>query len=133
MTKVEKSIKFTIDGRYIFVQTLKSFVGYIIGLLLVLMFIKPKDPLGFVGSYTIACGIIYFAFFFPKHIYVRDGIISLVKTCSLIKCKVEIADIVSVRSSFTFYNTVSVVTVNGNTYELHPKEPHSLIKHITEN
>lgn len=66
-------MKIKIDKRYIAIQSLKAIVAYIIGVLIVLTCLDLEEPLGFVGTTLVVCIILFFIFFYPKNILVKDG------------------------------------------------------------
>lgn len=115
-------MKFTIDKRFITVQILKSIVCYLIGLFIVLYFLKPIDQVGFIISSMSACSIISFILIFPRKICVGNGLISFYSVNCYDKTEVCISDIIKVSIKVSLYNTLIFQTKSGNTYKLHPQK-----------
>lgn len=118
-------MKFRIDRKYIAIQSLKAIVGYMLGVSIVLYFLDSKDPYGFVGVSLAVC-ILFFILYFPKKIYVGDGIISFVQANRWERTTVELDDIVKTEASRKIYNTVKLVTKSGWEYTLHPEDAQTL-------
>lgn len=118
-------MKFRIDRKYIAIQSLKAIVGYMLGVSIVLYFLDSKDPYGFVGVSLAVC-ILFFILYFPKKIYVGDGIISFVQANRWERTTVELDDIVKTEASRKIYNTAKLVTKSGWEYTLHPEDAQTL-------
>lgn len=118
-------MKFRIDRKYIALQSLKAIVGYMLGVSIVLYFLDSKDPYGFVGVSLAVC-ILFFILYFPRKIYVGDGIISFVQANRWEITTVELDDIVKTEASRKIYNTVKLVTKSGWEYTLHPEDAQTL-------
>jgi len=119
-------MKFKIDTRFIAIQTLKAIAGFIIGLLLVLVFLDIREPIDFAITSFAACIVVYFVNIFPRNIIVMGGIISFVEKYGLKRCNVKLSDIINVETSYKFYNTVMLTTRSGKKYRLHPKDTQTL-------
>lgn len=114
-------MKFRIDRRYIAIQSLKAIVGYTLGVFIVLYFLDSKDPYGFVGASLAVC-VLFFILYFPRRIYLEDGIISFVEANRRERRNVELTDIVRIERSHKIYNKMTLVTRSGRMYTLHPKD-----------
>jgi hypothetical protein len=121
-------MKFPIDRRYIAVQILKVCVYYILALTFVLLFLKPKDQIGFFGASLLACITIYYGLFFPANISVKNGTISFKRTDSYEKSEIKITDITRVETTSGLYNTVTLTVKSGVIYHLHPRDVKALEK-----
>lgn len=126
-------MKFKIDKRYIAIQLLKAIVAYIFGVLIVLTCLDLEDPLEFIGTTLVVCIILFFIFFYPKNILVKDGIICFKKKNSFKRIKVDLTDITHVESKSNLYNTVTIKTKSCKTYKLHPNEVEKLESVIRSN
>ncbi len=124
---------FKIDKRYIAIQSLKAIVAYIIGVLIVFTCLDVEDTLGFVGTTLVVCIILFFIFFYPKNILVKDGVIRFKKKNSFKRIKVDLTDIAHVESKSKLYNTVTIKTKSCHTYKLHPNETEKLESVIRSN
>lgn len=125
-------MKFTIDRRFVAVQILKVIVYYLIGVVIVLYFLKPKDQFGFLISSLFACTAIYLVLNFPRKICVSNGMISFSRVNSYDKTEVPISDIIEVEVDFNLYNTLTFHTKSGSIYRIHPHEIHTLQKILTQ-
>lgn len=123
-------MKFKIDRRYIAIQLLLAIGGYILGVLIVLKYLDLKAPMDFVGTSLFAGIILYFAFFFPRSILIKDRTLSFVEKNGLERTKVNLADITQIDSSCKPYNTLVIITKSDKTYKLHPKDVQGLEKVI---
>lgn len=103
-------------------------VGYVLGILLVVFMLSPKDIVGLIGTSSLVGIVIFCIFFFPRSIIVEDGSISFVPPNSYERLKIKLSDIVKVESSFKIYNTVMIFTKSGMYFKLHPKDPRYLIE-----
>lgn len=123
-------MKYEIDRRYIAIRTLLVIVCYILGILIALSLLKLRDPMGFVGSSLFAGIVVYFMYFLPRKINMKDGIISFVENNRRDRTEVKLIDIVQIEYGCKFYNTVTILTKSGTQYELHPKDAKALIDDI---
>lgn len=119
-------MEFKTDGRFVICQLLKAIVGYVVGVALVLLVLKNRDPYGFIGASFAAGLVIYFAFYYPRPIIVEDGLVNFVKENSRDKISLHISDISRVSSNKKFYNTLTIVTHSGLEYTLHPQDLYGL-------
>ncbi len=115
-------MKFRIDGRFIALQALGCIACYALGVLIVFAICNVNDPVGFIGASFIAATALYSVYFYPRAIFINDGVVSIKKKNSWKRIKVELSDIVSAETSTKFYNTVTMTTKFGNTFQLHPKD-----------
>lgn len=119
---IQIDMKFNIDKRYIVIQSLNAIVCYILGVLIVMYFLHPEDLYDFVGASLFAAIIVFFIYFFPRSIYVKDGIISFGGKNCFKRNHVNLTEITQIKYSCKFYNTVLLVTKSGEEYKLHPKD-----------
>lgn len=124
---MKDAIKIKPDKRYIAILSLKSAAAYLAGLLIVLFFMRSSDPWGFAGSSLAAFLTVFFVFFYPKSIYVGDESISFVKENDCFRRRLEFASIMNVEVTTKPYNTVTITTLGGTTYRLHPYDPQPFI------
>lgn len=127
---MENDLRIDIDRRYIATQLLKVFIHYLLGLLAVLCFLKPKDPAGFFIASFSACAIVYFCINFPRAILLNNEVIVFMVSATHKKHIVRICDIVNVRIVAGFYNSVIIKTTNDKSYILHPKDCQTFVKAI---
>lgn len=125
---VETDLRFAIDRRYIAMQLLKVVIYYLLGLLVVLCFLKPKDPVGFFIASFSACVIVYFGLNFPRAILLNNETIAFRDSPIHKKHIVRICDIINVRIAAGFYNSVIINTTNDKSYVLHPKDCQTFVK-----
>lgn len=121
---------FKIDKRYIAIRSLLVIVCYMFGVLIILSFTDLKSPIDFVASSLFASVIMYFIFFFPRKIVIKDGMINFVESNRFKRSKVRLADITQTDYVCRFYNTVTIFTKSGGDYKLHPKDANDLINYI---
>lgn len=118
-----------IDRRYIAIQSLKAIVGYLIGILFVLYFLDLEEPLGFIMVSLSASAFLFFIFIYPRNIYVKKDFICFVKENSFKRSKVELSDIIKIKTNYKLYNTILLTTKSGKKIRLHPKDV-QILEHI---
>lgn len=111
-----------IDKRYIAFQILKAILGYCLGVLIVILKLKPCDKIGFIVVSLLSATIVYLFCFHPRMIFVTHGMVSFVKNNTYHKCEIKISDVAKVTTSTILYNTITIVTKSGMKYHLHPQE-----------
>lgn len=124
-------MKFTSDWRFTAMQILKTIVGYIISISFVLCVLKPADQLGSIGSILAFCVVMFFVYFFPRSIYINDGIVSFVRDNSYGRCKVALSEITKVEQKPGLYNTLELTTESGIVYRLHPSKINEFMQMIS--
>ena len=115
-------MKLRIDGRFIALQALGCIACYALGVLIVFAICDVNDPVGFIGASFIAATALYSVYFYPRAICINDGVVSIKKQNSWKRIKVRLSDIVSAETRSNFYNTVTITTKLGDTYQFHPKD-----------
>lgn len=123
-------MKFKIDGKYFAIQSLKVIAAYMLGVFIVLKFLDLESPMDFVGTSSVVAIIFYSVFFFQRNIFIKDGIISFVEKNYIEKYKVKLADITNMEYEYKIYNTVTITTVSGREYKLHPKDAKALMDYL---
>lgn len=122
---------FKIDSRYVAVVALKALGAYILGILIVAVFLSLKTPLlDFACTAFVALLPIFFIYLMPKKIRVEDGDISFVKKNSTDRIKINPGEITQLEQSRNLYNTLIITTKSGTQYELHPQDLESLVSAI---
>jgi len=122
---------YKIDNRYITVVALKALGAYILGILIVAVFLSLKTPLlDFACTAFVALLPIFFIYHMPKKIRVEDGEISFVKKNSTDRIKINPGEITHLEQSRNLYNTLIITTKSGTQYELHPQDLESLTNAI---
>ena len=119
-------MKFSIDKKFIVMQSFKVIVGYLAGIGVVLFLLKPSDASGFIGITLVVTIASYFLYWLPKDIDVSNGVVSF-GDCIGFRSHIKIQDITSVAMTTGFYRTVHITSKTGNTYILHPQLPDKLV------
>lgn len=101
-----------------------------LGVFISLEFLEIKNPIDFVGTSLFAGIILYFVFFFPKNILIKDGVICFMVKNRLEKTKIKLVDVAQIEYGFKFYNIVTIITKTNRKYLLHPKDAKALIDYI---
>ena len=119
-------MKFKIDIRFIAIQMLLCVGGWLIGVIIVSLFLDLGDPKGFIAKRFAAGIAMYCLFNFPRKIVVDDETITFTEEGALEKKKVELKDISSVETKCKLYNTLTITTTSGKKHSMHPKDVEAL-------
>lgn len=115
-------MKFTIDIRYTIILTLKVIAGYVIGNLLGIILFDSKDPLDLLMPTFFAALFVYFLFFFPRRIIVKDNVVYFVEKYGYERIGIHLNDIIKTEQNVKYYNTLTIYTKSDRIYKLHPKD-----------
>lgn len=124
-------MKYSIDKKYIAVLVLKALAAYGVGLLIVFLIGgRRQDPEGFIMASLAAAIFVFFFRLLPKPILVEDGTVSFFKKNTRERINIPMSQIVSVETQSGYYHTLTIKTIAGDAYELHPANPEELKDHI---
>lgn len=125
--------RYKINKKRILIQSLQAFIGYVIGVIIVLQFFTNIDFVEFLIGSLLGCTIAYFLLVYPRDILVDDEHISFICKKGISRKRIRLKDIAKIEvCKQMLYNSICIITADEKKYKIYPQDVVLLYNNIAK-